>query len=213
MFARTRTTFLTASIAMLPGFVACGGDDPTGVQGDPLSEAEVQVVFAALAGAFSSVGTPSQAPADGPLVPSFAPVDVTQTFDLSSECVGGGTIAAGGSISGTTDDESFAMDLLYDLTLAPSGCTVADEETSIVVDGAPNIRIIMDILLNDLTLSVAGSYEGGIEYTTADGRAGSCGINLAFSVTANNSSGASEQSITGNVCGVSADQFEVYGTT
>ncbi len=212
MRVRLRHLLPALSLAAAASLAACGDNDPTGVQGDPLSQSEVQAVFATLTGAFSSLGSPSASPVMDGVVPqpSAAPVDVAETFDLSIPCAVSGSMAAVGSLSGVVDDETFDTDVSYALTITPAGCTVSSQETTVVVDGDPSITIMMDMVFDETSFLIDGSYRGGLAYTTNDGRAGSCGINLNFTISANPSTGASEQSVTGKVCGVSGNQFQAY---
>lgn len=186
-------------------FAACGDDGPTGVQGDPLSQEEVQAVFAALSGAFSQVGVPSASPAmDGVPSPSMAPQAVNETFDLTSDCEVSGNVAAVGAVSGTVDDETFDSDLEYQLTITPNACTVSNQENTLVVDGSPSVAISMDMQFSETVFAVSGTYTGGLSYTTSDGRAGSCSINLNFNINANG------QSVSGQVCGIAGNHFQAY---
>ncbi|NNM32522.1 MAG: hypothetical protein HKO53_05630 [Gemmatimonadetes bacterium] len=189
---------------------ACGDDGPTAVQGDPLSQEEVQAVFAALSGAFSQVGVPSASPAmDGVPQPSAAPVAVDETFDFTSPCEVSGDLTAVGAVSGTVDDETYDSDLTYQLAITPSGCTVPHGGNTLTVDGNPSVAIAMDMEFTETLFAVAGSYTGGLSYSTSDGRAGSCSINLNFDISAN-ANGGGEQSISGQVCGVAGSHFQAF---
>lgn len=208
---RSRSAFIAAAFVFGAGALsACGDDGPTGVQGDPLSQEEVQAVFAALAGAFSQVGVPSASPAmDGVPDPSAAPVAVDEIFDFTSPCEVSGSLTAVGAVSGTVDDETFDTDLSYQLAITPDGCTVTNQENTLVVDGDPSVAIAMDMEFTETLFAVSGSYTGGLAYTTGDGRAGSCSINLTFDVSAN-ANGGSQQSIRGQVCGIAGNHFQAF---
>ena len=201
-----RRFVLSAAIVFgASAFAACGDDGPTGVQGDPLSQEEVQAVFAALSGAFSQVGVPSASPAmDGVPSPSFAPEAVNDTFDFSSNCEVSGTIAAVGAVTGTVDNETFDSDLDYQLTITPNACTVTNQQNTLVVDGNPSIAISMDMQFSETVFAVSGTYTGGLAYSTGDGRSGSCTINLSFNFNANG------QSVSGQVCGIAGNHFQAY---
>ena len=208
MFARLDLrSFAVATLLSVSSFAGCGGD-PVGLEGDPISEAEIQAIFSALGGAFSSLSnTPAQASAvpGGP-----AAVSVSQSFDTSVPCARGGAIDASGDVSGNVDDETFASDLRFELTLEPSGCVVATEDGTITVDGSPNVRFEIDSAFSDASISMDGSQAGGLRFTTSDGRTGVCGIDVAFSTVIElGSTGTAQQAVSGTICGVSAEQFSV----
>lgn len=194
-----------AVIVLVFGLSACGGDDPTGINsGDPLTEAEIQEVLLALFGALDAVELPTQAAAAAP-----AMVSVSQTFDASAPCEGGGTISLNGGVNGTVDDVTGAYDVSFSLTMDPNSCTVPSSSGSITLNGSPDLRFAFDYEGDDSQFTAAGRYEGGIAFTHSDGRSGSCAFDLDFNITADFTGGSSTQSTSGSVCGVSANQFEV----
>jgi len=204
----TRTA-LFVSLLSAATISACGGD-PVGLEGDPLSEAELQAVLTALSSAFSSLGA---APAMASEGPQRVPVPVDQSFDTSVPCAQGGAIAASGSVTGTVDDETFASDARFELTFDPVGCVVNTEASSITVDGDPDVVVVMNTLFTDSSISMSGTQRGGIRYTVDDGRSGACWMDIAFSVTVDQSApDAAEQSVTGSVCGIPASQFQTFGS-
>ena len=205
-----RVSLLAAFVTGAVTLAACGDDGPMSVQGDPLSQEEVQAVFAALSGAFSQVGVPSASPAmDGIPQPSAAPVAVDETFDLTLPCEVSGDLAAVGAVSGTVDDETYDTDLTYQLAITPNACAVPHEENTLIVSGDPSVAISMDMAFTETLFSVAGSYTGGLSYTTSDGRAGSCTINLNFDISAN-AGGGGGQSVSGQVCGIAGSHFQAF---
>jgi hypothetical protein len=185
---------------------ACG-DSPAGLEGDPLSEAEIQAVLNALNGTFSSISTSPTQSAPSPASPALAETVVDQSFETSVACPEGGSIGASGSLSGTFDDETLASDLRFDLTFAPDGCVVVAPETIITVGGS--IGFVLDMLLDDTQIDMSGSQQGRFSFTTDDARSGSCSIEVSFSTTVDQSTNQVEQSVTGTVCGISASHFQV----
>lgn len=214
MRSRVHALFTTAFVAAFT-LTACGDDGPTGVQGDPLTEAEVQAVLTAVGAVFGSIEGPSSSPAmDGVPGPSAAPVAVEETFSFTADCPLSGSMGAAGALSGTYDDETGDSDLSYELAITHNGCEVMsdDQETSVVVDGDPSLVIDMDTEFSETVFSIAGSYTGGISYTVSDGREGSCSINLNFSISATEGGGA-QNSVSGTVCGISGNHFQAYNPT
>lgn len=198
----------TKLLAALTAFavIGCGGDDgPAGVNsGDALTEAELQAVFGAMAGAFETVGA---APA---AAPARATYSANQTFDASAPCESGGTISVNGSASGTVDDVSGEVDVTYHLRLTPSQCTVPTETTSISLDGAPYIQWDMDLFVSETLIEISGTQSGGLSFTADDGRSGSCAFDVDFSGSVDLSAQSGTSSVSGTVCGVSASNLTVF---
>ncbi len=192
---------LTTAVALT--VVACS-DDPTGVtSGDELTAAEVAVVMAALGSAFESVGVAAQAP------PAQAAISVDESFDESVPCESG-NLEMSGSISGSINDETFDMDITMDVSLNPHGCVVGDDENTFTLDGAPEIKVVLDMTSSEGSLTVSGMEKGGFSFTSSDGRTGSCAFDVTFSVVTGESGNSSD--ITGKICGLEASNFETFGT-
>ena len=185
--------------------LAACGDGPAALEGDALSQAEIQAVLSTLNGTFSSISTqPTHAASTAP---ALAPTVVDQSFDTSVACPHGGSIGARGTLIGTFDDETLASDLQFEITFAPAECVVATPETHITVGGS--IDYLLDMVLNDTLIDMSGWERGRISYTASDGRSGSCLIDITFSTTVDQSSSQVEQSVSGTICGMPASQFQV----
>jgi hypothetical protein len=198
---------LAAGLALT--LAACG-DDPVGVNsGDELSDAEIQAIFNAFGGAFSDVNAAAHvvAPADGI---QMADIHVDHSVDVSTACALGGEIALNGSVNGTVNDETFASDLEMEVGVQFDACGIASDQNTLTVDG--NIEFDSHIVLSETEFSASGSQEGGFEFTTNDGRSGSCAIDIDFSASYVEGTSA-QSSVTGTVCGRSASQFEAYTGT
>lgn len=203
----SKLRFPLVTVAMLAVLSACGGDDdPLGVNsGDPLTEEEIEAVFFAISDAFAEL---SFAPAQAG--PARATVSVSESFSGSAPCAEGGSISANGSVSGTADDETFVLDLAYQLRMTPSACAVPTETNTVTLDGSPYLQLDMDFLLTETVIDVTGSYSGGIAFTSSDGRSGSCAFDVDFSVNANLDAQSGTSSASGTVCGVSAQGLQAW---
>jgi hypothetical protein len=169
---------------------ACGGDLVGVNSGDELSDTEIQAIFNAFSGALDGVDASASrvAPQDGI---QMADIDVNQSVNISTGCNLGGEISLSGSVEGTVDDETFASNLEMGIGIQFDACIIASEEN---------------------TVSVDGSQVGGFDFTTNDGRIGSCAIDIDFSASLSDGTSA-QSSVTGTVCGRSASQFEAYTGT
>jgi len=202
-------TLLAATAAV---FTACGGDDPFAVgetTGDPLTQEEMQLVAEALYDAFSDASSGGgAAPVSGP---AAAPQAINESVTDRAACEGGGFIDSSGRVRGTVDDETFALDLDILLTFEPDGCVIPTATTTITVESAPGIQWDFDMVLNDDLFSISGTQRGGFSYAIADGRTGSCGIDLFMSVAVTQTT--TDISASGTICGVSASTVDLVGTT
>jgi len=188
---------------------ACGGD-PLGVNsGDELTDTEIQAVFNALGGAVAGIDASASrtAPLDGI---QMAEINVDQGVDVSTPCNLGGEISVNGSLGGTVDDETFASDLEMDVGVQFDACVIAAEQNTVSVDG--EIQFESHFVLNEAAFSADGSQVGGFEFTTSDGRTGSCAIDIDFSASLTEGTSA-QSTVSGTVCGRSASQFEAYTGT
>lgn len=201
---------LTTTLALT--VAACGGD-PTGVDsGDQLTATEVAAVLAAFGSAFDLAGTGAQpAPMFGPAGAGAArtPIPFSESFDESVPC-DSGTVQVSGSVSGSVDDVTFDMDITMDVSMDPNGCVVSDGTNTFTLDGAPRINLLLTIVSTPNALTVSGTETGGFSFTSSDGRAGSCALDVTFSVITGDTGISS--TVTGTICGLAAEGFDTFGT-
>jgi hypothetical protein len=194
------------TIGLVLALAACG-DNPVGVNsGDELSDAEIQAVFNAFGGAFSNVDASAHvvAPAEGI---QMADIQVDQSVDVSTQCALGGGIALSGSVKGTVNDETYASNLVMEVGVGFDACGVPSDEVTLTVDG--DVDFYAAVVIGEGSFSTEGWQRGGFDFTTDDGRSGSCAINIDFD--ASYTEGESAQSnVSGEVCGRSASQFDAY---
>jgi hypothetical protein len=98
------------------------------------------------------------------------------------------------------------------VTVDFAACSFPSNDLTVTVDGQPDITFQADFLLTQESLSVDGSQRGGFSFTTSDGRAGSCAIDIEFDASYTTGS-AAVSSVSGTVCGRSAAAFEAYTGT
>jgi hypothetical protein len=194
----------------------CGGDDAVlGVNaGDQLTDAEIQALFNELGTAIGGLGAVPHVVAaqDGPMLAPSGTISIDQSVDESAPCESG-TIGIKGDVEGTVDDESFEADLSMRLTLSFNDCAVSAETQTITLANPPGLVYDMDFLMGEESFSTSGTQIGGFDFTTGDGRTGSCAIDLSFDVSYTMGSGTQNSTITGEVCGRSAANFQPYTGT
>lgn len=202
-----RLSTILAAAGLTMAVAACGGDGPTGSNsGDELTQTEIQALFNELGVAMASLGL-GEPPTAGPSA-SAGSVPFEVDFNQSAACTEAGTISLRGSVNGNFDDETNTGDMSVDLFLDFNACQVSSETTMFTVDGDPEIQFMADMAFTPTTVSIDGSQQGGFRFTTADGRTGSCAIDLTFSSSVNSETSEVSQSVSGTVCGQSAAVFE-----
>jgi len=196
---------LATGLALLVS--ACGGDVTGVTSGDELSSEEVAIVMTALASVLDGAGVQAgQVAAAGP---ALAAINIDENFNETVAC-DSGDVKVSGSMDGTVDDETFAMDATMEVAWEPNGCVVSDEVNTFTVDGAPEIRLTLDMVTTEQSVSLSGTETGGFSFTSSDGRAGSCAIDVTFEIVTTDSS--LSNTVTGTVCGLEADAFVTLGT-
>lgn len=199
-------TYLSLSLLV---FGACS-DGPTGTNsGDPLEEAEVQALLIALAEAYGGVNTVGAAApmVSGAPSPAFSAVPIDASFNETVPCNEGNMVIRG-SMNGDIDDQTFLGSFDIDIEFDPSACRITSGTSSFTVDGDPHIQLTATFTIGETTFSVEGSETGGIAFTTADGRTGTCAIDLDFSSSINSETQAISSTVSGTVCGLNATAFE-----
>ena len=133
-----------------------------------------------------------------------------RSVNVSAPCNLGGEISLSGSVDGTVDDETFASDLEMEVGVQFDACVVASDQNTVIVDG--DIQFDSHVVLSEIQFSADRSQVGGFEFTTNDGRTGSCAIDIDFSASYTEGTSA-QSSVSGTVCGRSAGAFEAYTGT
>jgi hypothetical protein len=181
------------------GVAACGDDDPVST-GDALSETEVAALSSiVLESAFSATaqglgGAP--AASDGP---QPAPFSFTQDIEATVPCARGGTVQLNGSATASGDDETEEFMVAYNITQAFSNCAALSEEAEqqFTISGSLNLT------------STNTELNGSVNWSTDDGRSGTCGITLTSEATSTGESISA--TTTGSVCGTSVSETFTYG--
>lgn len=197
------------------GVAACGDDDPVST-GDALSETEVAALSSiVLEAAFSATssglsGTP--AASDGP---QLVPFSYSQDIEATVPCAQGGSVQLNGSATISGDDDTEEFMVAYNVTQAFSECASVSEETEqqFTISGSLGLTATADFSsLNSqdgISFSTDTQLNGSVDWSTDDGRSGSCLITLVSEAT---SSGESiSATTTGSVCGTSVSETFTYG--
>ncbi|MDX1576891.1 MAG: hypothetical protein R3266_00335 [Gemmatimonadota bacterium] len=199
-------------VAGLAFLAACGGDgDPAGPgDGDELSVSEAaalssEIVELAFQGWSFGQATNAVAPGVGTgeelsLSVAGVPLTVDYAVDVTSTCELGGSFHVSGAISGTIDDQTLAGQLALDVSTGMTDCTIPAERTTFTLNTNPALALSGSVAWDQAGLVGTSSfaYAGALDWSTADGRRGSCVIDVLVTL-AQDGSGVES----GTVCGVS----------
>ncbi len=189
--------------------VACGDDDgPTGsTTGDALTAVEAQELASEVLGVLFSLGftgSPSVvAPIDGPAGPivrfglAAAAEPIPRT---TASCNGGGSVTVSGNVSINSSGTSSTFDILEEIN---NCATSSGSGTTFTMNGDPNIRMTGSVSIDGQTsITLDLNMNGGIRFSTSDGRSGSCSISISMGGTISLSNpDPNAISVSGTVCG------------
>lgn len=195
---------LSAIVACCVLIGACsdsdGPTDPVPLDGTELTVAEA----AALAGLFAleAMGAsegqePGAAAVAGESVPFSFDVAVTVPCPL------GGEVAFSGAMNGAFDTEAESLSLSFVASQVHSECAVDAEGVRFTVSGNPGIelRSSLEAAGDPPQGSHTATLSGGFDWTTDDGREGTCVLDISASMDLGTETGTSS----GSVCGHSVN--------
>lgn len=180
--ARTLATILGLGLVA----VSCS-DSVTDSTGDPLTQEEAFAIYAELQFAVSdALGAQGSTPAgSGAVMVPIAPV--------TGACGGGGTVTVTGDADDNIDPQTGLGTISFTLTESFDDCVVQTTGADFTVTGNPNVEIAGDLTVGENSLG--GTYDmiGGFAYSSDDGRAGTCGVDVSLDF--------SNLSVSGRICG------------
>ena len=208
-----RTMALFAAL----GVAACGDDGPVST-GDALSEAEAaalsQIILGTAFQATAGAVPAGPATANGP---QAAPFTYSADVQASAPCSGGGTASLDGSATINGDDQTGEFSIAYSVTASFAECSeVAGEpQQQFTVGGSLTMSANADYTQGQGSefgsLNSTGSFSGSIDWSSEDGRSGTCAVSLTSTTTSNGQ--AITASTEGSFCGLSINETFSYGVT
>lgn len=201
----SRTRFLSGrlgGVALSLAVLAACGDDPAAPSGDELSASEAAAISEFLVGqslegwSFDEVGGPSASVAPSGSV--GAPVTIDFSTEATIGCPEGGTVSLSVDIDGSIDDQTQSGTLSLFLVEALDGCAFPAEGTVFTLDTSPDLTLDGDFAWDagQPVGEQSFSFAGGVQWSAADGRAGSCTVDLQVTLLEDGSTVES-----GTVCG------------
>lgn len=197
------------------GIAACGDDDPVAT-GDALSETEVAALSSiVLESAFSAT---AQGLGGAPAAvggPQPAPFSFSTDIETTVPCALGGTVQLNGSATASGDDATEEFMVAYNVTQAFSECVSISEETEqeFTISGSLGLTATADFSSlsgeNGISFDTNTQLNGSINWSTDDGRSGTCPVTLTSEATSTGDSITA--TTTGSVCGTSVSETFTYG--
>jgi len=200
---------VTAACVAFFGACEDGEDLIAPPQGD-LSSAEAESLNETIVGlAFQGWGfdqaAASRVPAPGEGVSmslAGVPINIDWALSVSTACDEGGTFAVTGAVTGTIDDQTQAGTLALDVATSMTDCGFLAEDQIFMFTTNPDLQLegMVSWDQNGLVGTSTFTYIGGIDWSAADGRSGSCSFDLMVSLAQDGAETAS-----GTICGETVD--------
>ncbi len=153
----------------------------------------------------SSSGT-AAAPA---AVPSAVPVTFSTSVAFLADCPLGGAVDVDADLSGTLDVETGAVSTTMTVVQTHAACVAEGGETGTLftLDGAPSVIVAMVLDSNAQTgdFAVGATFDGAVAWA-AEGRSGTCSMDLDIDTSGNSISGTGTGTVTGSICGIAVSQ-------
>lgn len=202
----------SAAIALVAvlGLGACG-DDPAVVNTGNLSEAEASAIAEFL---LTSTYTNAYAAAQpAPTGPQAVPFTFSSQTDVNVPCPMGGTVDISANITVSGDTEMEGGSISVDMTEVHNSCSAEQDGTGIqfTLTGNPNVTSSFDADSGATgDVSVTGTMDGTLAWQTAND-SGTCVIDISYSASGNEVTGAATATVTGSICDVSVSQSVSIG--
>lgn len=202
----------SAAIALVAALALAGcGDDPAVVNTGDLTEAEASAIAEFLLTSTYSNAYAAAQPA--PTGPQPVPFTFSSQTDVNVPCPLGGTVDISAHITVSGDTEVEGGTISVDMTEVHNSCSAEQEGTAIefTLTGSPNLVSSFDAESGATgDVSVTGSLDGTLAWETAND-SGTCVVDIDYSASGNELTGAATATVTGSICGVSLTQSVQIG--
>ncbi len=131
-----------------------------------------------------------------------APITIDWSLGVSTACELGGTFDVNGEITGSIDDQTFAGDFQLDVMTSMTDCAFMADEQVFTFNTNPDLQLSGSTSwdANGLVGTSIYTYVGGLDWAAADGRSGSCAVDVVASLAPDGT-----ESATGTICGLPVD--------
>lgn len=186
---------------------AAGCNDSTGpAEGGQLTASEAMAIAVAVDNSSSTAVQPEAASGVSmsliPTTPAPAIGTHNASIDVTLECPRGGTANLQGEQALVIDTDEGFITLDVTATQNHTDCGFrTGEGVDVVIDGAVSLAAARE--LREGLISASQSHAGSLAYSTSDGKAGTCAIDISTSFVLE--PGSISRIIAGNVCGHTVD--------
>lgn len=194
-----RRSLRVLSLCLVTIPLASCGRSPTDAGGDRLTQQESLALYSELSLAVSQALTSVSSTQSPAQAPSATSTTFSGSIDSTVPCTAGGTGTVTGSYNGSYDAQVTTYSYSYDLTMDFNSCQSSGQGTQFTITGDPNLTISGDFNWTGTTYDYTYTEQGGIAFTTSDGRSGSCQIN--YSSTATYDGTKLSVNLQGSICG------------
>ena len=151
--------------------VSCGDGNSTGPGDSLTTEESLALVELAMGHGFAATGDVTTGPPDGAVL------------QFTDSCTMGGTVAVDvrAGFTGSPGGDSAVVEL--SATLVHSGCMETHQGTGITftLDGAPELEMNIELTIGtEFMITLSGTVNGTVRWATADGRRGTCTLDVAL---------------------------------
>ena len=179
---RNRLAALAAAAIVLAG---CGKDALAPATGDRLAADEAQALALSLAAsgdAYTDAAPSASVVTLGPMSTgtTFGPI----TFKQSHPCPKGGSITPDITLQGSIDLAARSVSMELKGTETPKDCAFLVKANTITVNGDPDLAIAAHVAIANGVPSdpMTFSQEGGLSWSSSDGRSGTCSIKVSSTI-------------------------------
>lgn len=189
---------------LLVSFAAC--NDATGPSSGELTATEARALAVAIDNGSSQSFDPQESEPSFSLSPSPGPLLAvttrTDTFNLDLDCPRGGSTTLAGEHALVIDTDEGFITVNISASKGHTGCVFrTDQGIDITVDGT--VEFSAERELREGLIRAAQSHSGLLDYSTSDGKEGTCAIDIATEFSF--SPGSASRTIAGSVCGHTVD--------
>lgn len=194
------------AFALLAATAACDDEGPAESTGDELTSEEATALAEVMAGLgyASGAGAMEEQEVQAAFVPqSHGGAHYTRTVNITAPCPRGGELEVEATLTGTEYPEEERVVVEFEGTHTHSECGVTARQKEFVVTGNPNLSWSMGLETQhgELAGVLTFDYEGGFDWSSSDGRSGTCTVDLHAEVDVEGQT----SSLAGQFCGVTIE--------
>ena len=179
--------------------VSSCGKSPTQVS-DQLSQQEALALYSEISVAISQALANVSFSGAAARSPSAITQAYSGSMKSTAPCNAGGAIDVTGTYNGSIDTDAGTYSYDYQMTMVPNACKASGGASQFTIGGDPNLTISGAYHFDGTTYDYTYNQQGGVSFTTSDGRSGSCQISYTTTVAYDGVKSTAE--VKGSICGI-----------